>query len=480
VKPNSPRYIFRTETDEWHRNPQIGGKKDLGVLLLKRAMQQKSVSLNLSGMSLQVLPSSIRFLARLKTLDLNGNRLQTLPVQISSLPSLSHLWISNNALTSLPAEIGLLNALTVLDLGHNSLSVFPMEICSLFNLRILNLRNNQINLIPSSIGALKNLEKLTLSNNPLTSLPIALGETAVASLQTVGTFIPDDQVKALLQLVLSKKNSLNALKSTLDLWQSYSKSEHNLSYASTVINEKMFVICEWLGKLAATEEFQEHQQELANLACSMLESLNDCEEFRTYFFDQVSVNTVHCGDRASMAFNELYTHWRVMTLPPATPLRIKLKLLKAFAITCALRKVVQRHLKTNQANEVENSEVFLFCEKELKDRLGLLIAIKTMAHENIGRREFLNFDVLEKETLSTYGAILVETDMIRALIAEDSEFAARVSKKEIEVWDRLDRLFDSYHAADNVMSEHRYIAKTNAIMRSRRRMIMRWVDRNIE
>lgn len=101
--------------------------------------------LDLSGKSLENLPSSLFEKTHLEELDLSGNRLTgALPGEIRHLKRLRLLDASENLLSGVPAEIGQLSALQILDLSNNNLTGLPMELGNLKNLLTLDLRGNDV------------------------------------------------------------------------------------------------------------------------------------------------------------------------------------------------------------------------------------------------------------------------------------------------------------------------------------------------
>ncbi|OUM60697.1 hypothetical protein PIROE2DRAFT_62984 [Piromyces sp. E2] len=115
---------------------------------------------------LNILPTSIGNLNKLKILDLSYNKLESLPDSIGNLKNLNELNLSFNYLKTLPDSIGNLKNLEELDISHNySFSRLPYSIGNLENLKILRLKLTNLESLPESMENLTHLEELSLSGN---------------------------------------------------------------------------------------------------------------------------------------------------------------------------------------------------------------------------------------------------------------------------------------------------------------------------
>ncbi len=166
--------------------------------LIQYAAENKSTSINLSGLRLEHLPTEINELYDLETVDLSLNRFSEIPEELSKLPKLIDLDLSANQietlhhnlkgfknlqclnlrlnkLYSLTDGISNLVNLTRLTLDGNRFSTIPVEIAELPSLEILSLEGNKISQIDSAITGLIKLRKLNLSRNMISSLPPHIG-----------------------------------------------------------------------------------------------------------------------------------------------------------------------------------------------------------------------------------------------------------------------------------------------------------------
>jgi Leucine-rich repeat (LRR) protein len=108
----------------------------------------------------------------MEILDLSGLNLTSVPSSLDELPQLKLLNLSNNKLINIPKGFfDKLTELEVLDLGYNQLNTLPYECFDGLNALVtLNLSGNQISTLPKCITALTSLVSLYLAKNELTIL----------------------------------------------------------------------------------------------------------------------------------------------------------------------------------------------------------------------------------------------------------------------------------------------------------------------
>src|SRR5262245_42170227 len=92
--------------------------------------------------------------------------------------------LSGLDLTELPTSIGKCSQLQSLDLSDNQLKLLPEFVVRLTQLRSLNLSSNKLTDIPSSLAQLGNLKELKFSNNPLNPELAAANEEGLAYVKT--------------------------------------------------------------------------------------------------------------------------------------------------------------------------------------------------------------------------------------------------------------------------------------------------------
>jgi Leucine-rich repeat (LRR) protein len=126
--------------------------------------------LNLRTNRITHISNQINKLTQLQYLDLSFNQLTQFPNDISSFLHLSGLWINDNKLKRFPSQLP--PNLVCLNLERNSItSISSTTLSSLIRLETLNLYMNQITILPTQIGLLTSLQYLNLSNNKLSFIP---------------------------------------------------------------------------------------------------------------------------------------------------------------------------------------------------------------------------------------------------------------------------------------------------------------------
>ncbi|KAG6644089.1 hypothetical protein I3843_08G031300 [Carya illinoinensis] len=128
---------------------------------------------DLSGMSLESLPTPSLNLGTICKLDLSNNNLQSMPESlIARLLNLIVLDMHSNQLKSLPNSIGCLSKLKVLNVSGNLIESLPKSIENCRSLEELNANFNKLMKLPDTIGfELTNLKKLSVNSNKLVFLP---------------------------------------------------------------------------------------------------------------------------------------------------------------------------------------------------------------------------------------------------------------------------------------------------------------------
>ncbi|KAF8008927.1 hypothetical protein BT93_J0044 [Corymbia citriodora subsp. variegata] len=140
----------------------------------KRAVDEERLEIvDLSGLSLDSLPSPSLDLGIICKLDLSNNNLQTIPEPLAArLANVAVLDVHSNQLKALPSSIGCLSKLKLLNVAGNLLVSLPATILNCRSLEELNANFNQLSKLPDAIGLeLANLKKLSVNSNKLTHLP---------------------------------------------------------------------------------------------------------------------------------------------------------------------------------------------------------------------------------------------------------------------------------------------------------------------
>ncbi|MBI2812536.1 MAG: leucine-rich repeat domain-containing protein [Candidatus Melainabacteria bacterium] len=151
---------------------------------------EKIIYLDLSNLSLKVLPLELSFFKNVTMLDLCDNHLISLGTSLNQMTALKILHVSNNQLTTflrmkIP-QLVVLNAcdnklskpqfeplpnLETLTLAGNQLTVFPACVDRLPKLKDLNVSENKLTKLPRSTRSLKYFKKINIEKNHLTKRP---------------------------------------------------------------------------------------------------------------------------------------------------------------------------------------------------------------------------------------------------------------------------------------------------------------------
>lgn len=100
-------------------------------------------------------------------LDLGGIHLKTISSSIFTFAHITSLYINHNAITAIPPAIGRLKHLKILEATGNELTSIPSEIGMLSNLKELLLFDNHLTTLPAEIGFLFKLEFMGIEGNPM-------------------------------------------------------------------------------------------------------------------------------------------------------------------------------------------------------------------------------------------------------------------------------------------------------------------------
>lgn len=410
----------------WLRESNVWEYKESAAERIISAWLDQSDKLDIGDHFLDTLPSQIGELTQLQSLVLHNNRLVSLPPEIGQLTQLKQLFLDGNYLESLCTQIGQLTMLEQLALPHNRLVSLPSEIGQLTQLDHLHLHNNKLESLPPQIGQLLRAKVVGITHNPyLSDLPMSLGNIpALLSLHTDGTSIAESTAAAILNQCRNMRDREAAaiLPERLIKWKSLAKSKVKLSGIESFEDSQKCTLNEWLVRLERTSDFARSQSALAEIVCQMLKDVIENREFKELFLVQAEANNECCEDRAAMSLNEIYTSWRILTLPETTPLCEKLELMTRAAKTLSLRKkiaeLIASETRKKGAVERESVEIYLNYETALKSKLNLLSPIKSMSYRSIGERSWIDEGALEKKVNDEFFNELYELPIFQKLLAD--------------------------------------------------------------
>ncbi|KAG8970351.1 Glucose-repressible alcohol dehydrogenase transcriptional effector [Tulasnella sp. 419] len=101
------------------------------------------------------------------TLDMGGMRLKNLATSLFKLNYITTLYVNHNQLNVLSPDIAKLRNLVHLDLSSNQLSTVPPELGMLTSLKELLLFDNHLETLPPQLGSLHQLTMLGIEGNPM-------------------------------------------------------------------------------------------------------------------------------------------------------------------------------------------------------------------------------------------------------------------------------------------------------------------------
>lgn len=402
------------------------------------------IALDLSQNCLTSLPAAFGKLLSLEAVDLSHNEINYLPLQLMKLHHLEALDLSDNCLKAVPVEIEQLSLLRALDLSHNYLTCLPKEIGQLSHLKALNIADNQLFRLPLEIGQLTNLTHFYFYGNwNLQELPLSLSAlTKLSYLDCDGTQVDLAQARALEDgwQAARERDGLTAFKERLQLWIASSGLQTELQKELVFHGFEKRLLNEWLFRLEKTRDYSRCQSKLSKIALQMMQTLQNCPEFKETFFSQVRLNNECCQDRAAMSFNLLYTAWR-LKVEPQRSIKQQLDFMRRAARTLALRQFIANCIaqqeKEQQKIEKEGVEIYLYYETLYKKKLRLLTAIKNMAYDPIGKREWIKEKELLEFVAKNEISILIELDAFEQLTQKDSELQQKLLEVEKKFQQKL-------------------------------------------
>lgn len=319
----------------------------------------------------------------------------------------------------------------------------PYEIGELTNLRELDLCNNGVQYLPYSIVNLTKLKKLYLYGNPLLRLPIELSRMRGLTIepefpnemfQEIPAPLPED-----LFPLLQDEEVLEKLHHQLFLWvDSTNGMEYDFAFLDQYSRVEQGLIYAWLKKLYDAQDFITMGKKFAKSVCSMVECINTHQDFKELMMNQIRFNLSNCEDRGFMGFNELYSSWKLHTLPPDATLKEKLTTMISPAKSKTLEDCIAQRLA--EKNIPESVEIYLFCELHNRKALDLDMPIKSMLHPEIGDRDFIDHDELVGEVMARYKKTLISFPAFKKLAKQDPVYAQKKAGIKEDFQNQRERL----------------------------------------
>lgn len=344
-------------------------------------------------------------------------------------------------LAMLPAAIGALESLTSLYLSFNRLASLPREITNLTNLEELELIDNRFERVPDEVRAMPRLKTLALiGNRGIRRLPFFLGDFRnLVYISIPGTGITNNERNSLLELCQTNRsdNCAEELPERLDFWIRNAKRDYNFAFICELDRAKQAVINEWLLRLGVTKEFQNNEEELARTCCEILETLASSSDFSDCFFNQARSNNSRCGDRAAMALNEIYTSWRLFTMPQDASREAKLSLLCGVSKTLTLRNILTQ--KIRHRIERESVEIYLYYEIQLRE-MNLVTAVASMHFPRFGRRDWIDVEELKQSVENDYTVELLQLPAFDKFLESEPSLKSEIDAIKTETLEAIEQV----------------------------------------
>jgi leucine-rich repeat protein SHOC2 len=150
------------------REFRLRGTTKINKFSLKMKNWIKLEVLVLNSLNIEMIPSEVWMMTKLRHLSLNDNKLSFIPSELYCLSNLTHLDLSYNKITHISNQINKLTQLQYFEISSNQLTQFPDDISSLLHLSELRINNNKLKKFPSQLPS--NLARLNLNENLITSI----------------------------------------------------------------------------------------------------------------------------------------------------------------------------------------------------------------------------------------------------------------------------------------------------------------------
>jgi Leucine-rich repeat (LRR) protein len=447
----------------------IGNLKELEQFYFSVAFHE----LGNPSCGLKEIPSEIGSLTSLKWLSLGSHQLTQLPDSIGQLTNLTHLNLQGNKLSVIPETIGQLTNLIHLNLQGNKLSVIPETIGNLEKLSQLYLQENRLETLPSSMGNLKDLSLLILTDNELTEIPLSLAtslssrcEIDCRSNQLSGEAIDDFSLLAtttrtqnptlgpMLDISLDEDEEDEELDETkslneyLEIWFERFKTafperlNHPLLFDKTQTLESFYgpllshpnndLVRNLLQKCAFMKDFKNEltRNGVIEKLDLILRTASENKGFRDKFFEALADASDGCGDRYAMIFDKIHALYQVHCIMFNNPEELP-NLLIGIHRCNVLNEIAQKKLKEitpeSPDEEIDDVEIFLYYQVNLKEALELPISTEEMLFPRMASKYILADDlenarkeVLEKTTSTIDRAnILIQSESWKEKLRKD-------------------------------------------------------------
>ncbi len=192
-------------------------------------------------------------------------------------------------------------------------------------------------------------------------------------------------------------------------------------------------------KYSTNEYFQENSAQIKQKLISMILTASQDAEFKSTFCMQVQANNANCTDRALNSLNELFSSWKMHTLPEGASTVEKFETLEQAAKMIALRKEIDKLIteqeQTTGSKLEESVEISLYYTINLRERLGFTLAVEDMQYDDYGKSDWIDEKKLVEKVEENWFDTMVEMPLLEGFLESDKEFQAK--------WEPLDEKFQN-------------------------------------
>lgn len=270
-------------------------------------------------------------------------------------------------------------------------------------------------------------------------------------------------------------------------WLNYSENRYPINITSLDDSEQ-HSIYDLLIRLGETPDFICRPKPLSNTICHMLADLSSGQhpQFKSLFFATLQDNLTACEDRMAMTVNLLYSCWKIHCDQSGKTLEQKLCTLAGLARTGVLRNEINRQLNEAFAQQRltdedlgESSEVHVYWEAQLKEKLGLVTAIEEYLYINYELNHHISQQKLEERVATDFLADMATNSLVQQLWERNTPRKLRQPLRAIK---RKQTELDNESHRGNKSSQQ-YLAESKALQtkyeNKKSKLIISWLKTHL-
>jgi len=422
--------------------------------------------LNLSNNPIGILPDSVSNLRVCRELNLENTQLRQVPPSIGQLTSLERIWLSNNPLSELPSEMSECSQLRALVINGTLIRSLPASFRSLTSLLEISFdRNDDNHEIETNVNEIiRNLHPplndyrcVMHYNDDVWSIdydePTSSDNNSTLSFTHCLDAAREDR---------DSNASKHKVKNMLNNWINEIDCEWSYDLVDTLSQNQVIMLLEWMTRLQNTRDWISElcSSEFREATHAIVHTVLTKKSFRELFFAQIMMNLERCGDRAAMAFNEIYVAWKLECMHDNDES-------ERFRLCCAAAKTNTLRTVLAQANNdtSESVEMYLNIEVQLKDELGLL----TFSKKSLYKSHWPNISIptVKERVLSEWQNTLF--DMLESI--QPPIFSDFPMQPTEEISMMIDKRLNDLEELKEQISEAEYINRITVLQQERMRQL---------